>query len=217
MPLPLALLGAGVGLAQSIIGGIKAKKAQRELEGLQTPKYNQSGSIMDYYNQALSRYGVAPTESALYKRNMNNINRGVATGISSLNDRRSGQAGVSSILRAANDATLNTEVAAENERDQRFNTLGAATGMKANEEMKDFQYNQLAPYEKKYNLLALKAGANNQTANTGISNIFNSLQSMTNMDMLKKMYAGDSGTGKGGFYNTKYGNLYKKSATGWPK
>lgn len=213
MPFPLIpLIGAAAGGLQALIGGGKARRAQKELEGLQTPTYQKSQSIMDYYNQALSRYGVSPTESALYKRNMGNISRGVATGINSFQDRRAGQSGVSSLLRAANDATLNTEVAAENEKSRRFGDLGGATSMKAGEEFKDFQYNKLAPFEKKYNLLSMKAGAANQTANTGMSNIFNSLQNWQEMEMADK-YGSDGssmGKGKGGFWNTKYSQLYRK-------
>lgn len=175
----------GLGALQSLIGGFKARKYQKQLENLKSPEYSQNKGILDYYNQALSRYNVSPTDSALYKRQMNNIGRGVATGISALQDRRSGQAGISSILRAQNDASLNAEVAGEQQKNQRFGQLGSATQLKVGEDDKAFQYNQQLPYERKYNLLSMKAGAANQTANSGITNSFGGLNTLAQLGMLK--------------------------------
>lgn len=206
MPLPvLPLIQAGAGIVQGIFGGANARKTQRQLEGLQSPTYQRSGSILDYYNQALARYNVQPGDSALYKRNMQNINRNLAGGMMGLQDRRSTLAGLPGLLRASNDAALNTEVAAEQQRNQRFSELGGAAQMKAGEDMKAYQFNELAPFERKYNLLAQRAGANAQTANAGLSNIFGGLQNWQNMNMIKEMNKG----GGGGFFNTRYGQLYK--------
>lgn len=197
MPLPLIpLIGAGAGLIQSLVAGGKARKAQKQLEGLASnvPQYKQNQSILDYYNTALSRYGVSPTDSAMYKRQQQSINRNVASGLNTLQNTRSAIGGASSLVRAANDASLNAEVAAEQQRDQRFGVLGGATGMKAAEDAKAFEQNVNLPYQLKYNLLSQKAGAANQTANAGLSNIFSGLQNWSNMKMLEGGY-GD-GTGK---------------------
>lgn len=189
----------GIGAIQSVIGAIQAKKYQKQLEKMQSPTYSANRGILDYYNQALARYNVNPTETALYKRQTRDIDRGMASGIASLQDRRSGTAGASSIFRAANDARLDANVAAEEQRNQRFGDLGQATGMKAGEERTAFDINQMQPFERKYNLLAMRAGAANQTTNTGMSNIFNGLQNYQMMDYLK-----------GGQYGG--GNRMKKSA-----
>jgi len=181
----IPLLQAGAGIVQSIIGGAKARKTQRELERMESPLYRQNQSILDYYNTALSRYNVSPTDSSMYKRNMQNINRGVASGVSSLQDKRSSLAGLPSILRAANDAKLDTEVAAENERNNRFAQVGNAAEMKAGEDRMAYQYNELMPFERKYNLKAAKAGAANQAANAGLANIFGGLQNMNSLLMAK--------------------------------
>lgn len=206
-----AIAQVGGGLIQSIIGGIGAKKRQRELEKFNAtaPKYQANQGIMDYYNQALARYNVNPTESALYKRQMQGIDRNVSNSINALQDRRSATAGASSLLRAANDARLDANVAAEQQRDQRFSQLGGAAEAKAGEERTAFDVNQMQPFERKFNLLAQRAGAANQLANTGISNAFGGLQNLSMIDAMR------GSSGKGGFFNTAMGNKYKKTG-GWP-
>lgn len=174
-----AVIGGGqflAGLGQSIFSG--RRKAERALNKQieNNPQYKQNASILDYYNQALGRYGVSPTNSAMYKRQMQNIGRNQATGISSLMDRRSGQAGISSLLRASNDATLNAEVAAENERNRRFGELGTATQLKVGEDDKAFEQNQLKPFELKTNLAFQKLLGATQRQNAGMQNIFGGLQ-----------------------------------------
>jgi len=190
-----AIAQAGVGLAQTVGGWIQQHRATKALEKLQSPIYNQNQSILDYYNQALQRYNVSPTESALYKNQQKNIGRGLATGINAYQDRRSGQAGISSMIRNANDASLNSEVAAANQQNQRFGQLGTATQMKAGEDAKAFQYNKLLPYQNKFNLYAQKASGGNAIANSGLSNIFGGLSTANQMSMIDKMY-GSNGTTK---------------------
>jgi hypothetical protein len=180
MPVPIAAIVGGVqlltGAAQAIFSG--KKKARRELNAQinKSPIYKQNQSILDYYNTALSRYGVSPTDSAMYKRQMQNINRNTAAGISSFQDRRSGQAGISSIMRYANDASLNAEVAAENERSNRFGVLGQATGMKVSEDDKAFQQNELMPWQLRTNLAAMKVKGATDRQNAGMQNVFGGLQ-----------------------------------------
>ena len=175
---------AGTGAIQSILGGIQAGRAQRQLSKLESPQYQKSKSILDFYNDALRRYNVSPTDSALYKTQVDNIDRNMASAIHYGGDNTT----ASSILRAANEAKLDASAAAEAERSNRFGQLGAAAGMKAQEDDKAFQYNQYMPFERKFNLLAMKAGGGNQIMNAGLSNIFGGLQSWGQMDMLDKMF-----------------------------
>lgn len=179
------ILQAGAGLAQTLIGGAKARKTQKELEGManNTPIYNQSKSILDFYNQALSRYNTSPTDTAMYKRQIRDIDRGTGSALNYLQDRRSATAGASSILRASNDAKLDANAQAEQLREQRFGQLGGAASMKASEEGKAFQQNQVLPFELKYNLKSQKAGAANQLVNSGLSNIFGGFQNFNNAMM----------------------------------
>lgn len=183
---------AAVGLTQTIGGWIQQRKATKQYEKAlaNAPQYQQNQSILDYYNQALQRYGVSPTDSAMYKRNMQNINRNVATGISSLQDRRSGTAGVSSILRNANDARLDTEVAAENERNRRFGELGSATGMKAGEDRMAFDINKMQPWQNRLSLYGAKATGGTNIMNAGIGSLNNAANNYMQMQMLQREYGG---------------------------
>lgn len=196
MPLPLLIpaIQAGAGLAQSIFGGIRARKAQKELERMQSPIYSPSQSILDYYNQAKSRYSTNPYESSMYKLQSQNIQRGTAQGLNALNDRRMALAGVNSLVQGQNDALLRAGVAAEQEQGRRFGQLGQAAQLKAGEDQKMFQYNQLMPFERKSSLLGAKAAGGAATMNAGLSNIFGGLSSMGNMSLLKNLYgSGDAG------------------------
>jgi hypothetical protein len=174
--LPLAAglaIGQGVmGLAQTILGGSAAHKAQKQMEGM-VNNYQPNQSIMDYYSKALNRYNVNPYNSNLYQMQSNNIQRGTASGINALQDRRSALAGVSSLVQGQNDGLLKAAAAAEGQQGQALNQLGQATGMKAQEDSKKF--------DMKYNLLAMKAGGNNQTMNAGIQNMFGGMGGLSNM------------------------------------
>lgn len=178
MPVTIGAVTAGAGLLQSFFGGRKAKKSQKELENLQSPTYNPNEYVLSYYNNALQRYNVNPYNSTLYKTQQQNIGRGVNQGIGALNNRRSGLAGISSLIQGQNDSLLKAGIAAENQKDQRFSQLGGATQMKAGEDRQAFNINKMQPFERKYNLLAMKAGANARTANDGLKNIFNGLGTM---------------------------------------
>lgn len=184
-PMTIAAIGQGViGGLQSIIGGGKARKAQRQLEGM-IENYKPNQSIMDYYSKALNKYNANPYQSAMYNQQQRTAGRNLATGINSLQDRRSALAGVGSLVQGSNDASLRAAAAAEQDQAQDLAQLGQATGMKSAEDKYKF--------EAKYNLLSQKAGAANQTANAGIQNLYGGLGTLADMSMIKKMY-GDKKT-----------------------
>lgn len=186
---PYGAIAQGViGLAQTIGGWVQQHKATKALNNLQSPTYTPNQSIMDYYNKALSRYNTSPYDSSLYKQQQKNIQRGVATGLSALQDRRSALMGITRLTQAQNDATLNAGVQAENQQNQRFGQLGQAAGMKAGEERTAFDINQYQPFERKYNLLAMKAGGGAQVMNAGIQNAYGSFNSLSQRNMIDKNY-----------------------------
>src|SRR6266540_354420 len=160
------------GLIQAGIGFFGGRKARRDLENLQTPTYDPAKSISDYYAEAKNRYGISPYASTLYNTQMQNINRSTASGISGLQSRRMGIGGISSLIQGQNDAMLKAAATAEQQRDQRFGQLGAASQAMAGEERQAFNINKIMPYEKRYNMLAMKAQGYNELLNSGLKNIF---------------------------------------------
>jgi hypothetical protein len=189
MPIPiLGAIGAVGGLAQSIIGGIKAHKAEKKLERLATPEYGGSQSIMDYYNKALQRYNTNPYQSQQYQMATQQADRSQAAGIGALQGRGSAVAGIGRLSALRNNAGLQAGVQAEQQQNQRFGQLGEASEMKTADELRQFQQNKLAPYEKQYNLLSMKAGAGNEMANAGMSNIFGGLGAIQDQRNIDKIY-----------------------------
>lgn len=171
MPVTIGLVTAGIGAVQGVAGYFGAKKARKQLEGLQSPTYTPAKSVSDYYNQALGRYQQSPYQSNLYKMQSQNIARGTAQGIAGLQDRRSALSGISGLIQGQNDAQLKALVGAEQDQNQKFSQLGSATQAMAGEERQAWNVNQMMPYERRYNLLAMKAQANNQLMNAGLQNI----------------------------------------------
>jgi len=167
-----AVAGGGLfNLANVLFSG--RKKAQRELEDTAnaTPKYAGSNPISNYYQTALARYGVNPTSSAMYTKQQQDINKNTATGLNTLADKRSAIAGVGNIVQAADNSSLNANVQAENQQNQRFNQLGTATNLQNADDRFKFQTNTLDPYQLRLSLASLKAKAANDRFNAGVKGI----------------------------------------------
>lgn len=180
------------GLAQSIIGGGKQKRATRALEKY-IDSYKTPESILDYYNKALQRYNVNPYTSAMYRSQQDQIKGGTAQAINTLQDRRSVLGGLSSVIQGQNDSLLRAAAAAEGQQAQALNEVGQASGMKAADDRYKF--------ENKANLLAMKAGGATDLFNSGLSNIYGGLQNMSMMGMYENEYGG-SGSGRSRNSNT---------------
>lgn len=174
-----AIAGAGqaikqqqLGLIQSAIGFFGGRRARRALENQPLPTYSPVKSITDYYNEAQRRYQENPYQSNLYKMQAQNIARGTAQGIAGLQDRRSSLAGISGLIQGQNDALLKAAAIAEQQKDQRFGQLGAATQGMAAEQRKEWEVNQMLPYQTKRELLGQKAAGYAQMLNAGLTNYF---------------------------------------------
>ena len=181
------------GLIQGVMGiaaGTKARDAENELENMQVPSYKRNQGIIDYYDEALRKYKVAPTESAGYKVNKQNIMQGTTQGLKALQDRRSGLAGIPTLIGNQNNSLLKAAVQAEQDKSRQASIVSSAAGQAMAEHDREYQYNQIWPYQKKYNLLAMKAAAlsKRQTANEQ-----GALSSLSSIDSM----GGGSGGGMG--------------------
>lgn len=205
-----AIIQGGLGLGQMIGGAIGAAKGRRELKGLlaKAPQYTPDTGIMSYYNQALQRAGVSPTESALYKRQMQNIGRSAATGMRAALQQGEGLAAAPSISRAMSDAALAAETAAEQQQAQRFGALGSAAQMASRETQRAFDINQMQPWQIKAQMAGQRAAGGAQTFNIGAGNIFGAGSSLATADLYKQLY------GKGGSKYGAIGNLLGRYGAG---
>lgn len=175
-----------LGIGQTLFSG--KHRAEKRLEKLQTPTYGANQSILKYYNDALQRYNVNPYQSQQYQYANQKSNQNFASGINALQGRGSAVGGIAKLTALKNDADLRAGVQAEQSQSQRFGQLGGATQMKVSDDLRQYQQNVLAPYEKKYNLLALKASGANKTAGAGIQNIFGGLQGVQDNQNLNQIY-----------------------------
>jgi len=210
--LPLMAAQAALGIGQAIGGFIQQRKATKQLEGMQSPTYTPNQSILDYYNKSLAKYKVDPRQTDLYRMQEQNANRELSSGLSSLQSRGQALAGVNNLVQAKNDSLLKASATAEQMQGQDLNRLGQATAMKTTEDQREFEINQQQPFERKYNLKALKASGGTNIANAGISNIFGAGQSYDQINILDKMYSSDGGykgsaaLGGSGMGAASYGN-----------
>lgn len=160
------------GIGQMIFSG--RRKAERELNALdsQVPQYEGSQPLSAYYQNALQRFNTSPTQSAMYKRNMQNVERGAMSGLRALQGRGGALAGVNKLMANKNNALLNTEASAEQEQNRRFGELGRAANFRALEDLRKFQYNKLAPFQRKDRLAQMKLSAANARFDAGTQNLF---------------------------------------------
>lgn len=161
-----------IGGATLIGGAVKTasankqkKKAQAKLENLQTPQTASSATIEDYYRKASAN----PYESAMYKMNQQNIERGTTQGLSGFQDRRSGNAGITSLIRAQNDAQLRNGAMAEDTQNRR---LSDAVRLKSGDDQRVFNVNKLMPYDKLSSMYSAQASGYGQQENAGWQSIY---------------------------------------------
>ena len=187
MAIPLLLAAAPAiaqtasGLGQMLFSGRKKALKNLEQETKSSPMYQGSKSINDYYGQALSRYQENPYQSQQYQVAAQNAQRGTATGLNALQDRRSGIAGVSRMIGLQDQALQNAGVNAEQQRNQRFNQLGAATAQKNADDLRMFQTNVQTPYERRLNLANMRAQGTANVYNAGMSNLFGGLSNASTL------------------------------------
>lgn len=165
MPI-IGLASAGYGLYQSIAGGIKAKNAEKKLEG-QVNAFQPNQSIMDYYNKRLAAYNPNPYQTLGYQQQKNQIAGNLATGLNSAQNRRLGLGAIGGLVNQANQASAQAAGTAEARNNQELSGLGQAAGMKTAEQQKKF--------DMLYNLTAMKAGAAASQENTGLQNLYGGL------------------------------------------
>ena len=185
MPLDPATLGAIIqagsakqkqmlGIGQVLFSGQRKaeKDLTKQIEAI--PEYLKSPSILEYYEQARQRYGVSPTQTAMYKQQMQDIERFGAGAVSQLRGSRERLGGTSTILNSLLRAKLGANVAAEQEQNRRFGQLGAAAQMMRGEDVMK-QQRDLMKQEQRIRQAAAKAAGRAAVQRAGLTNIFGGL------------------------------------------
>jgi len=205
MPWLIPLATAAYSIYSSASAASKAKKAERSLEDSlkNTPQYKPNQSILNYYQTALNKYNTNPSDTREYKLASQDIKQGTVQGLKALQDRRSGLAGVPTLIGNQNNSLLNAAVRSEQEKARQFGVLGQATGMKAGEDKAAFQQNEMYPFESRYNLMSMNAAGNRESQRNSTQNAYSNLSTATsifqnNVDNGNNMFGGKKRSGGGG-------------------
>jgi hypothetical protein len=182
-----SLVTAGTGLARVFGSGKDDRQSELEKYAKQSPLYTPSKSIQDYYQQALNRYQENPYQSQQYQVGAMNARKASAQGIGALQDRRSAIGGISRIAAGQNAAMQNLGVQAEAQKNARFGQLGGATQMQAAEKAKEFDINQMTPYNRQLQLKQYAAQAANDRFNAGLTTASQGLGNMAQLYAAKGM------------------------------
>ena len=186
-------IGATAAGAGALAGGISAigsnqrrKSRERELDEFaqQSPLYQGSKPVSEYYQEAMNRYKESPYQSQQYQLGAMNARRATAQGLGALQDRRSAIGGISRLEAGQNAAMQNLGAQAEAQRDSRFSQLGGATQMKNADLMQQFDINKMTPYNRQFGLKQMKSAAANEEYSKDVSNTFNSLGNLASIGMM---------------------------------
>jgi len=198
--LAIGVTAAGAG---ALAGGISAigsnqkrKSAERDLDAYakQSPLYQGSKPINEYYQQAMNRYKESPYQSQQYQLGAMNARRATAQGLGALQDRRSAIGGISALQANQNAAMQNLGAQAEAQRNARFSQLGGATQMKNADLLQQFDINKMTPYNRQFGLKQMKSAAANQQYAQDVKNTFGALSNLASVGMS----AAGAGAGAGG-------------------
>ena len=172
MPLPLL---AALSLGQAALGGIQALTsgrgaAEKDFESFakKRPLAKSSASLDNYYQQVVNRYNENPYQSQQYQLGAMNAQRATAQGINALQDRRSAIGGIGRLQANQMSAMQNLGAQAEASRQQRLGQFGQATQLKSGDYQRQFDINQMTPYNRKLQLEQMKAQAAGERYNAGM-------------------------------------------------
>lgn len=218
MPWLIPVATAAYSIYSSARSASKAKKAEQGLEDSlkNTPKYRPNQSILNYYDEALRRYNTNPSDTREYKVASQNIKQGTVQGLKFLQDRRSGVAGVPTLIANQNNSLLKAVVNAENRKAQEFGVVGQAAGMKSGEEGKAFQQNEVYPFEAKYNLMSMKAAGHRADQRQATQNAYQNASAAASI-LAGGDGMGGEGDGQGFNWNSIFGNKGQRSQARWER
>lgn len=165
-----AILGA-VGIGQAIgglIGRAKGKKGIAAAEKMFTP-YKEDVGIADYYNKALQQATATGLDTVEGRLGQQKLQRSLQTALAATKGQRG--RGVENILRASGEAQAGMLGNLAAQRRANLGMLGQAAGARAAQRAREYQYNVLAPAERKYRLEAQRMAEGGSMIGRGLGNI----------------------------------------------
>jgi hypothetical protein len=174
-----AVVGVGLGATQMITSSKQQRRAQEALErqAQNSPLYKPDKSIDAYYQEAMNRYRENPYQSQQYQIGAQNIRRASAQGLGALQDRRSAIGGIGRLQASQMGAMQNLGAQAEASKQQRLGQFGQATQLKSADYQRQFDINQMTPYNRQLQLEQLKAQAAGERYNAGMQMVGQGLSS----------------------------------------
>lgn len=165
-----ALLGA-VGIGQAI-GGLrgrrKGEKGIAAAEKMFTP-YKEDEGIADYYSKALQQASATGLDTVEGRLGQQKLQRNLLTTLRATKGQRG--RGVENILREGGEAQAGMLGNLAAQRRANLGMLGAAAAARAGQRAREYQYNVLAPAERKYQLEARRMAEGGAMIGRGLGNI----------------------------------------------
>lgn len=170
----LAIAGIGAGL-QAGLGAYQAYKGNQQRDNLVRPVYE----IPDEIKQNLTQSQIMALQGMPAQQRQNylqQIAQSSQMGLRALSDRKAGIGGIGNIVQTENNANNNLLAQDSSARLANQLRLSAQRGIMAQYKDKQFNINQLQPYERAY-------GESGQMINAGMQNVGGALGTAANAGM----------------------------------
>lgn len=196
-----SLIQGVAGIFQSATSGAGAAEKNLENSITKNPLAQRSKSIDDYYQEALSRYQENPYQSAMYMNAKKNADRALASRLRLGQDFRSSGEIAGKANAEYNNTLGNAGSQAEAQRNARFGQYGQAAQLQNQQDKYIFDINEMTPYNRKLQLMQMKAQAANERKNAGIGMIGGALGNLALGGVTGAFKGLGGGSGVGGMYN----------------
>lgn len=188
MPVTIGLIAAGTQAATSGLSALGSNRRRKEREAeldryaQQSPLYQGSKPISEYYQQALNRANENAYQSQQYQQGAKEARRATAQALGAMQGRRV-LGDISTLAEREKSGLERLGSLAESQRNARFGQLGAATQMKNADLMQQFDINKMTPYNRNLSLRQMKAQAANQEYAQDVSNTMGALSNAAMIGM----------------------------------
>lgn len=215
MPLPLlALAAAAPSVIKGISGLFQIGKGNRLAKNNPRPIYN----IPEEYQKNVAiaeQMGQVGLPQAQYNNSLNNINRNTAGALTGLSRSANSSAGLASLLRASNDASMNLDAQDASARLQNQRFAFGQRGALAQQKLAKQQWDSIGKYQEQAAAAQGLQGAGRQNAFGALSDLSQLGQSALGAEMFSGMggttapTTGDSTFGQStsqGMFGTRLSN-----------